>query len=94
VTLHGFISAVQAVGLALLLSGAAWAAPVPFKATSAEAGRTKSTATPAMTPVPREAEITGSIEKSSTPEANCTQSRRRLWIKGEGWIVRRVTTCY
>lgn len=26
-------------------------------------------------------------------QTNCTRSRRRLWVDGEGWIVRRVTTC-
>ena len=25
---------------------------------------------------------------------NCGQSRKRLFVEGEGWIVRRVTTCY
>jgi hypothetical protein len=25
--------------------------------------------------------------------ANCSRSRRRLWVEGEGWIVRRITTC-
>ena len=25
---------------------------------------------------------------------NCDQSRKRLFVEGEGWIVRRVTTCY
>ena len=25
---------------------------------------------------------------------NCDRSRRRLFVEGEGWIVRRVTTCY
>ena len=24
---------------------------------------------------------------------NCSRTRRRLWVDGEGWIVRRVTTC-
>ena len=24
---------------------------------------------------------------------NCSRSRKRLWVDGEGWIVRRVTTC-
>ena len=23
----------------------------------------------------------------------CSRLRRRLWVEGEGWIVRRVTTC-
>ncbi|KAB1075801.1 hypothetical protein F6X51_03040 [Methylobacterium planeticum] len=25
--------------------------------------------------------------------ANCSRTRRRLWVEGEGWIVRRITTC-
>lgn len=25
--------------------------------------------------------------------ANCTKSRKRMFVDGEGWIVRRVTTC-
>ncbi|MGU3538639.1 hypothetical protein [Methylobacterium sp. A54F] len=24
---------------------------------------------------------------------NCSRARRRLWVEGEGWIVRRITTC-
>jgi hypothetical protein len=27
-------------------------------------------------------------------DANCQKSRKRLWVEGEGWIVRRVTTCF
>ena len=93
-TLRDFILSVQVVVFALLLSGGAWAAPVPSKTTSAEAERPKSIATPAMILVPREPEITGSVEKPPAVEANCNQSRRRLWVESEGWIVRRVTTCY
>ena len=26
-------------------------------------------------------------------EPNCSRARRRLWIEGEGWVVRRITTC-
>lgn len=25
--------------------------------------------------------------------ANCSKSRKRLWVESEGWIVRRVTIC-
>ncbi len=25
---------------------------------------------------------------------NCGQSRKKMFVEGEGWIVRRVTTCY
>ncbi|HEX8164267.1 MAG TPA: hypothetical protein VF601_00585 [Beijerinckiaceae bacterium] len=26
-------------------------------------------------------------------EESCLKARRKLWVDGEGWIVRRVTTC-
>ena len=26
--------------------------------------------------------------------ANCVKPRKRLWIEGEGWVVRRVTICH
>ncbi|MGH1572763.1 hypothetical protein ACRAWG_21450 [Methylobacterium sp. P31] len=26
-------------------------------------------------------------------DATCSRARRRLWIEGEGWVVRRITTC-
>ncbi|MEA1830995.1 hypothetical protein U8607_02780 [Methylobacterium durans] len=34
-----------------------------------------------------------SVTESEDDTANCSRSRRRLWVEGEGWIVRRVTTC-
>ncbi len=39
-------------------------------------------------------ETTGSIQSQPNTEANCARSRMRLWVEGEGWIVRKVTTCY
>ena len=39
-------------------------------------------------------ETTSSIETKSAGDAPCDISRKRLFVKGEGWIVRRVTTCY
>lgn len=27
-------------------------------------------------------------------QAGCVRSRKRLWVGGEGWVVRRVTTCH
>jgi hypothetical protein len=72
----------------------AWTAPA--QAASAAAVRAKSAAAPvaATQAAVKEPETTGSVEKASTLEPNCAQSRRRLWVEGEGWIVRRVTTCY
>jgi hypothetical protein len=38
---------------------------------------------------------TGSISKAPGDEQPaCDRIRRRLWIEGEGWVVRRVSTCY
>ena len=92
---RGWISVVQAAGLTLALSGLAWAAPVPAEAASAAAVRTKNAAAEVSTAAAvKEPETTGSVEKAVTLEPNCAQSRRRLWVEGEGWIVRRVTTCY
>ena len=37
---------------------------------------------------------TGSIAAPpSDAQASCDRVRRRLWVEGEGWVVRRVTTC-
>jgi hypothetical protein len=27
-------------------------------------------------------------------DANCMKSRKRLWVEDQGWVVRRVTTCF
>ena len=89
------LAAAQAAGLALVVSAIAWAAPA--QAASAAAVRTKTAAAPvvATQAAVKEPETTGATEKASnTLEPNCSQSRRRLWVEGEGWIVRRVTTCY
>jgi len=42
----------------------------------------------------KDVEITSSIEAKSPENASCDISRKRLFVEGEGWIVRRVTTCY
>ena len=34
---------------------------------------------------------TGSVGKDG--EESCFTARRKMWVDGEGWIVRRVTTC-
>ena len=30
---------------------------------------------------------------SEEDAASCSKSRKRLWIEGEGWVVRKVLTC-
>lgn len=51
------------------------------------AGRTP---TPPPAPPPRGAAAWTAAE--SEP-ANCSQSRRKLWQSGEGWVVKTVTVC-
>jgi len=42
----------------------------------------------------QEPETTSSIQTDASGGLNCARSRKRLFVEGEGWIVRRVTTCY
>jgi hypothetical protein len=42
----------------------------------------------------KDVETTSSTEMKSMNDAPCDISRKRLFVEGEGWIVRRVTTCY
>ncbi|MEE1613870.1 hypothetical protein [Microvirga sp. CF3016] len=42
----------------------------------------------------KDVETTSSIESKPTNDGSCDISRKRLFVEGEGWIVRRVTTCY
>jgi len=44
-----------------------------------------------MAPVRPEGPSTAWTSADGTPA--CIQSRRKLWQPGEGWTVRRVTTC-
>jgi hypothetical protein len=32
-------------------------------------------------------------EEAGADDAACTKVRKRLWVDGEGWIVRRVSIC-
>ncbi len=41
----------------------------------------------------KDPETTGSVE-ASDDGLHCSQSRKRLFVESEGWIVRKVTTCY
>ncbi|WP_244476989.1 hypothetical protein [Methylobacterium sp. Leaf117] len=56
-------------------------------APAADQGPAKASgSSPTITPV-------AAVTESEDEAVNCSRSRRRLWIEGEGWIVRRVTTC-
>ena len=42
----------------------------------------------------KDVETTSSVQTNTASDAHCDVSRKRLFVEGEGWIVRRVTTCY
>jgi uncharacterized membrane protein len=74
---------VRLTGLAALAAGLLVAAPVQAAPAPAAGSKAASQAES----VKRVAETDGD------DDAACTRARRRLWVEGEGWVVRRVTTC-
>ncbi|MBB4039995.1 hypothetical protein GGR34_001642 [Microvirga flocculans] len=48
----------------------------------------------AMSSAAKDVETTSSIRADAESKANCEISRKKLFVEGEGWIVRRVATCY
>jgi hypothetical protein len=89
-------AAAQTACAALLLSGASLMVPASAEAAGTGAARVKEAS--AAKVVAKEPEATGSVAGTEKVAAelqpNCAQSRKRLWVEGEGWVVRRVTTCF
>ena len=89
-----------AVGRVLLFSvvclGAGLSLPAEpaFATQNVDRGGAKQAAGNVTTLAAQDPETTGSIGKDQSDGVNCDRSRKRLWVEGEGWIVRRVTTCY
>jgi hypothetical protein len=70
------------------LVGAAEAAPTSHGAAAKPSKE-------AMTSVSaKDVETTSSVQPNTGSDAHCDISRKRMFVEGEGWIVRRVTTCY
>jgi hypothetical protein len=62
------------------------AAPERGRPAAAQADKTKlAEADPATT---------SSLSKAVEEEPACARPRRRLWVEGEGWVVRRVSACH
>ncbi|ACA19506.1 conserved hypothetical protein [Methylobacterium sp. 4-46] len=68
---------------ACLGAGPGLAAPAVDKAPKAQ-GRSAAV---------RDVTVTATAPEEGADDATCTTSRKRLFVEGEGWIVRRVTTC-
>jgi hypothetical protein len=41
-----------------------------------------------------EPQATASVTPPLAGDPSCASARKRLWVESEGWVVRRVTTCY
>lgn len=87
------------LGLAFLVAsfspGSAAPATAPAKAQIAAAGSSKAkiAAVDAIKTDLDEPATTGSTKAPLEGGPGCQRLRRKLWVDGEGWIVRRVTLC-
>jgi hypothetical protein len=82
---------------ALLIGSALLFVPVvPAQAASQERPRPAAELKMASSKLAQaEPTATSSLSKAPTDEQpGCDRARRRLWVEGEGWVVRRVSTCY
>ncbi|MGY2049421.1 hypothetical protein [Methylobacterium sp. JK268] len=81
------LAAVAAAGLAAFPAAAAPAVDrTPAKAPGRSAAVRDVTVT-------RDVAATATAPEDAAGDAGCTTARKRLFVEGEGWIVRRVTTC-
>jgi hypothetical protein len=87
---------------AIRLSGAAAVATMLILTPSAMSATARSATTKSEESAARAAEQVSSIDRETTPqavavlnepEATCPRQRRKFWIEGEGWVVRRVAAC-
>ncbi|MBB3019591.1 hypothetical protein FHR70_002656 [Microvirga lupini] len=70
------------------LGGAAEAAPASHGVAAKPAKETVTSVSA------KDVETTSSVQPTTGSDAYCDISRKRMFVEGEGWIVRRVTTCY
>ena len=80
---HGSGAMVVALGSILACLGPAVAAPRAAEPTRIAAAELPKAA--------EAADAAASVKGDEGP--GCHRARRKLWVDGEGWIVRRVTTC-
>jgi hypothetical protein len=79
---------------AMLLSSAALlGSPAEAAGPAVKAVKTDAGAEIAQPAAVKDADTTSSVQSPST-EPGCLRPRKRLWVEGEGWVVRRVTVCY
>jgi len=71
--------------LAFLVLGSAVQAAAPLEPKAADRAATALAG--------KDPQTTSSVTVESLPP-NCQRSRKKFWVADEGWIVRKVTTCY
>ena len=70
------------LGLSVIGASTLAAAPAPTKVAQTSTADASS------------AEVEPAVADATSDDlSNCSRARRRLWVDGEGWIVRRITTC-
>jgi hypothetical protein len=68
--------------------------PVEAAGSSAKPAKTVSVKTQYTSANTKDPQTTSSVTAAASSDMNCQRSRKRLWVEGEGWMVRRVTTCF
>jgi hypothetical protein len=94
--IHRFSTAGLTAACSALLIGSAvlLVAPSAAQAAPQERSRAAAAVTMAASKIAQaEPATTGAIGKSDEQPA-CDRPRRRLWVEGEGWVVRRVSACH
>ncbi len=88
------IAAAVLIGLLTVISPALsmFPAPAPAPKPAAAAAAPASTAAPAESAqrLPR----VRKAEAAPMEGASCSSARQKLWVEGEGWVVRRVNRCW
>ena len=81
---------------ALLLGSTLLLVPfAPAEAAPHERARPAAAPAPATKVAEADPVTTSSLAKTATDEDTfCSRPRRRLWVEGEGWVVRRVSACH
>lgn len=89
----GWIEFIASLGLALGLAVMSLPAEAAHGA-STERLAAKTLQQRATEVAAKDVEETGSVQEGTPDTSTCNRSRKRLFVEGEGWIVRKVTTCY
>lgn len=61
--------------------------------TTAAAPAKEARADPAAIAAKRDPQYTSATGTGAATDEGCLRQRKRLWVEGEGWLVRKVTVC-